>query len=62
VQAKIHHIVALMWADNMMARQLDCNGKYQWIRPFTHDASANNEAHKATIAPIFRVSPQQRAA
>lgn len=52
VQAKIHHIVALMWADNMKARQLDANGKYQWIRPFTHDASANNKAHEPAVLSV----------
>lgn len=32
VRAKIHTIVALMWADNLKARRLKSDGKYHWIK------------------------------
>lgn len=43
VQAEIHHIVALMWADNMKARRLKTDGKYQWIRPADYTVSDSTD-------------------
>lgn len=43
VQAKIHHLAALMWADNMKARRLQTNGRYQWIR----NTEASNRKEEA---------------
>ncbi|MFC2661739.1 MAG: hypothetical protein ACFNYI_01195 [Eubacterium sp.] len=49
VQAKIHHLVALMWADNMKARRLKTDGKYQWIRN-TEAATRKEEIESVAAA------------
>jgi polyphosphate kinase len=49
VQAKIHHLTALMWADNMKARRLQTNGRYQWIRN-TEASNRKEEADSVAAA------------